>query len=72
MEGKTEWEGRLEICLGQRWGNVGNDGWTKVNSEVVCTELGYDFTGMLAQFTLNIFKYLFLPSKSNLLLVFHR
>ena len=45
-EGKREWEGRLEVCLGQRWGTVGSDGWTKVNSQVVCNALGYDFNGI--------------------------
>ena len=44
--GQTEWEGRVEICLEQRWGTVGNDGWTKVKNQVVCNSLGYDFTGI--------------------------
>ena len=46
VEGETEWEGRLEVCFGQRWGTVSNDGWTKVNNQVVCNSFGYDFTGM--------------------------
>ena len=41
MEGRSEWEGRLEICLSQRWGTVGNDGWTDTNSQIVCSDLGY-------------------------------
>ena len=41
----------MEVCLGQRWGIVGNDGWTEVNSHVICNALGYDFTGMHAQMT---------------------
>ena len=48
--GQTEWEGRLEVCLGQRWGTVGSDGWTETNSQVVCNAFGYDFTGLLPQF----------------------
>ena len=51
VEGEAEWEGRLEICLGQRWGTVGSDGWTEVNSQVVCNAFGYDFTGMHTQVT---------------------
>ena len=47
VEGKSEWDGRLEICFGQRWGTVGNDGWTVVNSQVICNAFGYDFTSML-------------------------
>ena len=46
VEGETEWEGRLEVCFSQRWGTVGNDGWTEVNSQVVCNNLGFDITGM--------------------------
>ena len=51
VEGETEWDGRLEVCLSQRWGTVGNDGWTEVNRQVVCNALGYDFTGMHTQVT---------------------
>ena len=49
--GQTKWEGRVEVCLGQRWGTVGSDGWTETNSQVVCNAMGYDFTGILTQFT---------------------
>ena len=45
-EGETEWEGRVEVCLDQRWGTVSSDGWTEFNSQVVCNALGYDFTSM--------------------------
>ena len=41
MEGEFEWEGRLEICFGQRWGTVGSDGWAQKTSEIVCRDLGY-------------------------------
>ena len=40
-EGDFEWDGRVEVCLGQRWGTVGSDGWTEFNSQVVCRDLGY-------------------------------
>ena len=45
MEGESEWEGRLEVCFSRRWGTVSSDGWTQTNTEVVCNDLGYDFTG---------------------------
>ena len=51
-EGQREWEGRLEVCLGQRWGTVGSNGWTNVNSQVVCNALGYDFTGIYSHTSL--------------------
>ena len=41
MEGEFEWEGRLEMCFGQRWGTINSDGWTSTNSEIVCQDLGY-------------------------------
>ena len=44
MEGETEWEGRLEVCLNRRWGTVGGNEWTQTNSHVVCNALGYDIT----------------------------
>ena len=44
VEGKTEFEGRVEICYNWRWGTVGGDGWTDTNSRVVCNSLGYDTT----------------------------
>ena len=44
MEGETEWKGRLEICLNQRWGTVSSDGWTVAGVQVVCKDLGYEIT----------------------------
>ena len=60
VEGEMEWEGRLEVCMGSRWGTVGNDGWTEVNSQVMCNAFGYDFTGMHAS---DKKLFLFLPFK---------
>ena len=42
VEVKTEWEGRLEVCLGHRWGTVSSDGWTEADVQVVCRDLGYE------------------------------
>ena len=44
-EGETGWEGRLEMCYSGRWGTVSSEGWTQVNTQVVCNDLGYDITG---------------------------
>ena len=41
MEGEFEWEGRLDVCFGQRWGTVGKDGWTETNKKIACHDLGY-------------------------------
>ena len=53
-EGETEWEGRVEVCLSQRWGTVSSAGWTEANNLVVCNALGYDFNGKLTQLSMNI------------------
>ena len=41
MEGEFEWDGRLEVCIGKRWGTVSSDGWTQTNNGIVCHDLGY-------------------------------
>ena len=42
VEGESEWEGRLEVCLSQRWGTVSSDGWSHTNTHVICNDLGYE------------------------------
>ena len=37
MEGETEWEEGLEVCLSQRWGT----GWALADAQFVCGDLGY-------------------------------
>ena len=44
MEGKEEWEGRLEVCYNRRWRTVSGDNWTLTNSHVICNALGYNIT----------------------------
>ena len=41
-EGRTGLEGRLEVCFSRRWGTVGSEGWSQVNTQIVCNDLGYD------------------------------
>ena len=45
-EGDTEREGRLEVCLNQRWGTVSRSGWIVANIQVVCNQLGYPGGGV--------------------------
>ena len=42
VEGESEWEGRLEVCLSQRWGTVSSGGWSHTNTHVICNDLGYE------------------------------
>ena len=42
VDGQTEADGRVEICLGGLWGSVCDDGWDDRDARVVCRQLGYD------------------------------
>ena len=38
-------EGRVEICIGNVWGTICDDGWGNNDATVVCRQLGYSTTG---------------------------
>ena len=42
----SENEGRLEVCLDQRWGTINGDGWTHTDTQVACRQLGYSTSGI--------------------------
>ena len=46
-EGETELEGRLEMCYNRRWGTASTEGWTDINTQVVCSDFGYDASGKI-------------------------
>ena len=45
--GQSAYEGRVEVCLGQRWGTVCDDGWSTADAQVLCKQLGYTTQGIL-------------------------
>ena len=45
VDGHSTYEGRVDVCIGQRWGTVCNTGWSTEDAHVVCRQLGYPPTG---------------------------
>lgn len=42
VNGATANQGRLEVCIGQSWGTVCQEGFDVNDAKVVCHQLGYD------------------------------
>ena len=40
--GRFSSEGRVEICLGNQYGTICDDGWDADDARVVCRQLGYN------------------------------
>lgn len=42
----TTGEGRVEICIGEVWGTICDDMWSRVDAQVACRVLGYSRLSM--------------------------
>ena len=50
--GETEYEGRVEICASGVWGTVcGYYIWGRPEAEVVCNQLGFNYTSERVSYT---------------------
>lgn len=47
VEGKDQYEGRVEICFDRIWGTVCDDQWDQSDAAVACRQLGYLSRGKL-------------------------
>lgn len=45
VDGRTEFEGRVEICLGSIWRPVCDNMWDDADAAVVCRQLGFTSDG---------------------------
>lgn len=53
--GGTEAEGRVELCVSNRWGTVCDNQWTEIPTTVLCRYLGFsDITGGVFLYFLSI------------------
>ena len=43
--GQSAYEGRVEVCLSQRWGTVTDDGWSTADVQVAYKQLSYSTQG---------------------------
>ena len=45
VNGQTESEGRIEVCVNGLWGTVASPGWNTADARVVCRQLNYTNAG---------------------------
>ena len=46
--GDIEQEGIPEVCVNGVWGSICDDGWSSIDGQVFCKQLGYDDIGIIS------------------------
>ena len=54
MDGDSENEGTIQICLDNIWGLIADEGWDETDAEVACSQLGYGSNGIIHVLVPNI------------------
>ena len=42
VDGRDEYEGRVEVCQEEKWKTVCDAGWGREEAQIVCRQLGYE------------------------------
>ena len=49
IDGPNSYSGRVEVCIGGRWGTICDDEWDTIDARTVCRQLGLPYEGAEAR-----------------------